>query len=321
MDKEERIIEQQEADELASLAPPMESTALITIQQLPVIQQNLIAVKERWEQIAKDAKGMVATEETVQTLKKTKAAINDEFKDIDAQRIETKKRYMAPWDAVEQTYKDCIKNPKDAAVASLTETISGFESLIVEKTRKKLETYHAELCALERIDFLPFDKAMELAGIKRISLTDAKKREPKALKDALGAAVAKVAEGINQIQQMEDSAEVLSEYKKCFDVGTSVAIVQQRKRQKAEAEAELQRRSEETAAESAMVSKVEAILPTPVSAPTPDAEPTRTVAQPGFWKKMSFTIYFRNEEEYHKVRPALSGLKEILIREGIEYGK
>ena len=53
----------------------MSDTALITVSQLPVIQEELRALKERWELKAADAASMVCTEDTVQDLKKIRADI------------------------------------------------------------------------------------------------------------------------------------------------------------------------------------------------------------------------------------------------------
>ena len=97
-------------------------TALITIRQLPVIQQNLIAVKSKWEKMAEEAESMVPSEEGVQELKNMKAAINAEFKELDEQRKATKKAYAAPWEAVEATYKECVTEPKERAITALQES-------------------------------------------------------------------------------------------------------------------------------------------------------------------------------------------------------
>lgn len=335
MDNEERIIEREEEhDRLVAVIMP-EPDALITIQQLPVIKQNLLSVKERWQKVAADAKKMVATDETVQVLKKTKAAINAEYKEIDQQRLEKKAIYMGPWNEIEATFKDCIKNPKDEAISSLDQTIKDFESEIVQKTREKLVAHFQEMCTLEQIDFLTFDQAMELAGIKRISLTDAKKRDPKQLKDSLSATIARIAVGMEQIRAMDDSAEIMVEFKKCLDAGQAVAIVQERRRRVREAaEAEERRKAEaerqkEMAAKVAAAAEVPPMPPTPVAPPEPVRAPTAasqalepmTDTPIVYWKKMSFTIYFRNPGEYEKVLPTLRQLKEILNQEEIPYGK
>ena len=113
-------------------------------------------------------------------------------------------------------------------------------------------------------------------------------------------------------------------WKKTLDAGQAAAIVQERKRRVREAEEAEAKRREESARQREMTAKVEALTPTPVAAPSPVEEPTRSVtvmAQPECWKKMSFTIYFRNQEEYQKVLPELKALKEKMVQEGIQYGK
>ena len=61
-------------------------TALITVTSLPEIQENLRALRERWEQKAADAAAMVCTEETVQAIKKMRADMRKEYEEADRQR-------------------------------------------------------------------------------------------------------------------------------------------------------------------------------------------------------------------------------------------
>ena len=86
------------------------STELIVISQLPVIEEQLKALKERWEAKAAEAASMVCTEDTVQALKSTRAEMRKEFEEADTQRKAVKARYMEPWDKVEATFKDCVKD-------------------------------------------------------------------------------------------------------------------------------------------------------------------------------------------------------------------
>lgn len=300
------------------------STALIAITRLPEIKENLRSLRERWEQKAKDAASLVCTDESVQSVKAMRAEMRKEFDEADRQRKEAKDRYMAAWNDVESVWKECVADPFKKADNAFKSEIDAFENQLKEELRGKLNAYYDELCAAEKIDFVPFDRALLKSGIK-IGLADAKAKTPRKLQDALAEFVSKIAVGMEQIRQLEDSAEIMVEFKKCLDAGQAAAIVAERKRKVREAAEAEERRKVDAARQQEMVERVEAIAPTPVPAPAPAPAPV-PVATPAadpanVWKSLHFTIFFKNPEEFQKVRPALSELKRILVQEGIKYGQ
>lgn len=288
--------------------------ALITITTLPEIQENLRSLRERWEQKAQDAAALVCTEESVQSIKTTRAEMRKEYEEADSQRKAAKERYMSAWNEVESTWKECVSEPFKRADESYKNTISGFEEQLKAEVRDKLERYYSELCASEHIDFVPFDKAMKKAGVK-IGLADAKAKTPRKLQDALANLVSQVALDMERIGQMDDAAEIMAEYKWMLDLGSAIAVVQRRKKE-VEAEREAaERRKAVMEREAEAVKKVEAITP-PVTVGTPVV---RSVVTGDYPERIGFKIYFRNAEEYGKVLPILKELKRILITEGIMY--
>ena len=122
-----------------------EATALITVSQLPVIEEQLRALKESWEQRAADAANMVCTEDTVQDLKKIRAEMRKEFEEADTQRKAAKLKYMDPWNSVEATFKECVTDAYKRADASMKDTISAFEDEIKAKCRVELEAYFSDI--------------------------------------------------------------------------------------------------------------------------------------------------------------------------------
>lgn len=281
-----------------------ENTSLIAIESLPVIHEQLQAVRERWAQIAKDAANMVCTAETVKDVKALRAEMRKEFDAADRQRIAVKKQFMAPWEAVEATYKDCISDAFKAADASLKATIDGFEEELKAAAESELRDYFRELCEFERLDFLTFEQAMNLGGLK-ISLADAKSSGKKKLREGIAAVVAKVSAGCDQIMEMDDDAEIMAEFKRCFDVGQAVAVVQGRKRRiEAEREAKEARKAEKSRA-AEQIAQVESF-----------AAPVVTEAAPEELEKLydvRFTCYGITRAQARKI-------KEFLKTEGINYG-
>lgn len=281
-----------------------EEQSLIVVSQLPQIQENLRQLRDEWEQKAADAATMVCTEETVQSLKDMRAEMRKEFQLADSQRKAAKEKYIAPWNAVEATFKECVKDAFTRADNSLRDTITGFENELKQKCYDDLKVWYDELIQSERIDFLPMDRAMALGNIK-ISLEDAKRNTPRKLQDALAAVVAKVAISLEDISKMDDAPEVMAEYKICLDLGRAVANVQGRKRlvqaEKEAAEARRTAQEREKAAEE----KVRAVAP-------PVAQPKAQEAERVF-EKYTFTVY-------NCTRSQLIRVRDFLKQEGINYG-
>lgn len=280
-----------------------ENESLIVIEQLPVIVEQLQAVKARWAEIAATAKTMVATDDTIQSIKAQRAEMRKEYDTYDKQRIAAKKQYMAPWEAVEATYKECVKDAYMEADAALKGTVDGFENELKGQCEKELREYYAELCEFERLDFMTFEQAMSLAGLK-ITLADAKSAGRKKLREGLTAIVAKVSADCDNIMEMEDDALIMDEYKRCLDLGQAVAIVQGRKRR---IEAEKQAAEERRAAKEREAARVESI---PVTVEAPEV----TKDEPEELYDVRFTCYGITKAQARKI-------KEFLEREGINYGK
>lgn len=333
MDNEERAIEALEAAERMELreqmsldeaapAPIADSKTLIAVTQLPIIEERLRDYKAEIEAIVAEAKTMVATPDTIQAVKAKRAELRKQFDDLDKRRISVKNLILEPYDRFNKIYDECVKRPFSDADATLKFTVDAFEGELKAQAMEKLAENYAEHCQLEGIDWLPFDQALRFSGVK-ISMADTKTKTPRKAMDALAEFISKVALGVESVRKMEDSAEIMVEFKKCLDAGQAAGIVAERKRKIQEAAEAENRRKEEATRQQEMVAKVEAAAPAPatVAAPEPVQPPSTAEETPTYWKKMSFTIYFRDRGEYEKALPALRQLKEILVQEGIQYGK
>lgn len=292
-------------------------TSLIAVTQLPVIEERLREVKAEVEAAVAEAKSMVATDDTIQAVKNRRSELNKQFEALEGQRKAVKAQIMEPYNRFEAVYKECITIPFGEAEKSLKATVDGFQNELKEKTLTKLKDYYTELCEVEHIDWLPFMRAMEFGNVK-VGVTDAKKNTPRKLMDQLANAVSKIAIGIEQINKMDDAAEIMAEYKVCLDVGKAVANVQERKRAIEAEKAEAERRMEFEAKRAEALAKVKeaaATAPDTTPAEAPTAVPKATPLN----KTMSFRIHFATVEQYEKVKPILAQLKETLNREGIRY--
>lgn len=283
-----------------------ETTALIEVQQLPIIAERLQMVKAQVEAMTAEAASLVCTAETVQTVKNRRAELRKQFDELEAQRKAAKAAVMAPYNEFEQVYKDCITVPFRAADNALKATIDGFELELKDRCRAELQGYFDELCAVHGVNFLDMPTAMSIGKIK-ISMADAQAKTPRKLQDALSEVVARVATGMDQISRMDDAAEIMDEYKRCFDVGHAVDVVRGRQRRvQIEAEAAEARRAAQKAQDDAKA-KVDILAP-PTTQNAP--ETPQTPQEPRY--DVTFTLIAVTKEQARRVR-------EFIKSEGIDY--
>lgn len=282
-----------------------EAQSLITIKQLPEIVENLRLLRERWEQKAAEAESLVCTEESVQSMKDARAQMRREFDEADTQRKAAKSVYMAPWEQVEKVWKECVAEPFKQADNAFKAEIGAFEGKLKEECLENIKAYYTELCIASSVECLSLERAMELGNIK-INLSDAKARTPKKLQDALAAVVNRVGVDIDQIQLLDESIrdEVYVEFKKSFNLGASVASVQERRRKIEEAKKDQEERAEAQARAQEAADKVMASVPA--------AAPAVAQTVERMFPEFTFTVYNCTRSQLIKIRDFLKG-------EGINY--
>lgn len=275
---------------------------LIEIKQLPVIAERLREVKDSVELALKEATGLACTEETVKDVKTRRAELNKQFAELEEARKSVKKAILKPYEDFEAVYRDCISEPFKAADAALREKVTAVEGELKRQCMESLRAYFGEVCAVNGVDFLTLEKAMEIGHIK-IGMSDARAKAPKALQDSVALVACTVANHIDQIKAMEDSAEIMAEYKQRFDVGASVAAVQERKRRIEAERKAAEQRAQFQAAQAEAARKVEAVMP-PAAVQSPEPEKVFPVVR----------LTLKNITKTQVKR-----LRAYLEQEGIEY--
>lgn len=266
---------------------------LIVVKQLPVIEEQLHALKEHWGQRALDAEAMVCTEETIQAVKAFRAGMRKEFEDVESLRKEVKRAVLGPYEQFEAVYKDCVTAAFRRADQAYSEKISQVESDLKARCEDGLRDYFAELCAVHHLDWLTYERA----GVK-VDMASAKAKTPKKLMDQLSAFVAHVAESVDRINTLEDAGEIMVEYQRTLDAAEAICTVKERHRRIEEQRQFQEARNAIRAQEAEMVRRVEAL------APPAQVEPPKIV-------KCTFTVRTTMDK--------LKKLKEFLNMEGIQY--
>lgn len=194
-------------------------TELIIVKQLPVIEEQLRTIKGQIEEKVANALSLVCTEETVKTVKETRAELNRNFNELEEKRKEVKNKVLSPYEQFEAVYKDCVSGIFKAADQQLKEKIDAVEEGLREQKKTEILEYFNECLAAAGIDFVSFEQT----GIS-ITLSASKKTLKEKAKDFVG----KVADELALIDTQEFKAEILVEYKRSLNVASSITAVTNR---------------------------------------------------------------------------------------------
>ena len=273
---------------------------LIVVKQLPIIEEQLRTLKERWEQRAFDAESMVCTLDTVQAVKEFRAEMRKEFEEAETLRKEAKKAIMEPNDQLEEVYRECVTAPFQKADRALSGKVIEVERDIKARCEDGHRDYFAELCAVHHLDWLTYEQA----GIK-VDMASAKAKTPKKLREQLSAFVAGVAESVDRINTLEDTGEIMVEYQKTLDAAGAICTVKERHRRIEEQKKFQEARNAIRAQEAEVVRRVEA-LALPVVVQKPEKNPD------DIFESFTYTVF-------NVKRSQLWEIREFLKERGIKY--
>lgn len=271
---------------------------LIQVVQLPVIEEQLRTLKARWEQRALDAESMVCTADTIQTVKAFRAEMRKEFDEVETLRKRAKQAVMEPYNQFESVYKECVTTAFQRADRACSSKVSEVEEDMKRRCEDGLREYFDELCAARHLDWLTYERA----GIK-VDMASAKAKTPKKLREQLEAFVDGVNTGVDIINSMDYSAEIMLEFKKHLDTTRAICDVAERHRRIEEQKSAQEARKAEQECEAKMVRRVEALAP-PVKANEKD--PNEIIS------RLTFTCINATRAQLRRVR-------DFLNMEGIRY--
>lgn len=205
---------------------------LITVKQLPIIEERLQSISEEIQAQTAEVLALTVTEETVKEIKKRRTEINKSFKDLEDKRKAVKAAVMAPYDAFEEIYRKYVTDIFKPADTKLKARIDEVESALLANKKSEVAAYFQEAAAARNIDFVTFDRL----GIK-VTFSDSMKKLREQVDDALD----KIYGDLAVIDTLEYPEEVLVEYKENLNLSSSVLTVKTRKERLA---AEHQRKAE-----------------------------------------------------------------------------
>lgn len=285
---------------------------VITLKQLPIIEEHLQLVKADVEARTKNAMQLVCTEETRGDVKKIRAELGKEFTAMEDQRKRIKEAIMEPYNQFEAVYKDCISDPYKKADAELKRRVDEVEAGLKADKTKAVQAYFDELCKANNLPWLRFEQMNLKIGLST---------SVNGTKTALTSTVLKIAEEVQELSRHEDAAELLVEYKKSLNVALALSTVRARHEQiELQKQQEAQRRAaleQQQAAEEKVQQAIEetqqdaAQLPVEeVSAPDEESPAEADTAAQDVYE-VKFTVRGTIEQ--------LRNLKQFILQEGMSY--
>ena len=278
---------------------------VITLKQLPVIEEHLQLVKADVETRTKNAMQLVCTEETRGNVKKIRAELGKEFSAMEEQRKRVKEAIMEPYNRFEEVYKQCIADPYKKADAELKRRVDDVETGLKAEKVKEIQSYFVELCKANNLPWLRFEQMNLKIGLST---------SVSGVKTTLTSTVLKISAEVQELSRHEDAAELLVEYKKSLNVALALSTVRARQKQQEavrRASLEQQHAAEEKVQQAIEEAQQDAAPPVEeVSAPEEETDTESPIAAQDVYE-VKFTVRGTIEQ--------LKKLKQFIMQEGMSY--
>lgn len=269
---------------------------MIVVKQLPVIEQQLQVIKTEVTKKVEDVLSLVCTEDTVKDVKKVRAELNKELTYWEDKRKQVKKEVLAPYNAFESVYKDCISNTYNKADKELKSKIDTVEKeLKASKAREVLDYFNEYLNSVETAVETPL---YEFVLFENANINVTLSASLKSLKEKAKDYIDRICDDLNLISTQEHKDEIFYEYRNTLNVSTAITTVANRYKAIEEAKAKEEERKAREQAIKENINKVDAVIET---APEPMITPP-------------VVMEIEDEEEYiltFKVTATKSKLREL----------
>ena len=192
---------------------------LIVIKQLPQIEEHLKDLSSEIDIKVENAKKLVCTEESVKTVKKVRADLNNDFKTLEEQRKTVKEQILAPYMQFEEVYKTYVSDKYKEADIDLKQKIDSTENELKKQKEQEIKAYFEEYKIANNIDFINYEQANI-----NVTLTASKK----SLKEQAKAFIDKIKDDLKLIETQECKEEILVEYKQTLNISRAIQDVANR---------------------------------------------------------------------------------------------
>ena len=205
-----------------------EMKELITVKQLPIIEQTLDMISTKIDFEIKEAKNLVPTDPNKVTthLKKIRANLKKDFEFIENQRKAVKSEIMKPYLEFEEIYKSKITDKYKEADIYFKGKIDELENEAKAEKESKIKDYFNDLALSQGINFISYEDLhidVKLSGSLKSYYNQVKEKIETINNDF---------EAINTLNLSEnEKLELLVEYKKTFDLSATMLKLEQKKQE------------------------------------------------------------------------------------------
>ena len=231
-----------------------EKKELIVVKQLPIIEEQLKSLSDEIDEKVSQALSLVVSDETIKEVKKVRAELNADFKDLEQKRKSVKEQVMNPYLQFEEIYKKYVTEKFKYADEELKKKINMIEAEQIKVKSNEIKDYFEEYKASKNIDFITFENA-------NINITLSASN--KSLKEQAKAFIDKVCDDLALINSQEHREEILIEYKSSLNVSLAITTVVTRHKELEELKKKQEVADQQKQVEETMVAKVEEVLSAP----------------------------------------------------------
>lgn len=204
------------------------SKELITLKQLPIIEQALEEISKSIDLEIKKAKELVPTDDVKTTthLKKIRANLKKDFEAIESQRKAVKSEIMKPYLEFEEIYKTKISEKYKEADIYFKNKIDEIESEAKAEKESKIKEYFEDLILAKRVKGIEYEDL----GLN-VNLSGSLKSYYKAVEEKANQ-IDNDFKAINALNLSEnEKMDILVEYKKTFDLSGSMLKLEDKKKE------------------------------------------------------------------------------------------
>ena len=194
--------------------------ALIVVKQLPIIEEQLKTLSTEIDDKVSTALKMVCTDDTVKDVKKLRAELNKDFKELESQRKYVKEQVLSPYQKFEEVYKTYVSDKYKEADQELKTKIDSVEDELKAKKEGEIKDYFNEYAISQKLDWLDYSRSNI-----NVTLT----ASVKSLKEQAKEFVDKVVDDLKLIDSQDDKEEITVEYYKDLNVSRAITTVKERK--------------------------------------------------------------------------------------------
>lgn len=194
---------------------------MVKIEQKPLFSNSFKEISESLKERLKIADNVIVTDDTKKDVKVLKAKLNNERDTYKAEFKEFKDEYMKPLKEYESEFKEYVLKPYNDAEEKLKTQIDEIENREKEETKVLLVKIFNDLCTKHSIDFVTFED---------VGLNITLSASEKSLIDKVNAFIDTIVSDLAVIQVIENSTEILVEYKKHRDLKQAIDDVASKKR-------------------------------------------------------------------------------------------